>query len=294
MPLSLRQLAETAAIASSRANLIIESSSGISDAKLQDYWTNCRGRSTQWFRQLDTFASQLNSEPSERHPAIWRELEPLLNEVFVSEILTRVWAAVLTASDRRREKKLAGPIARHTVSSHIEARHRAMTLMVNGPQISLAELARVDRVRRKAERWTDLLLGHLIVNYGGEELAFEPDRAIDFAESQVREIVRATDEPVWEFVQVGIRLAFNGLASCDAPSESWNRGILRSILGSFPMDLFDEYGLAKSTMRTRIERGSSMDRALERTASESVESRDATTSPRISFAGLRQRHPKDL
>lgn len=288
MSLSLRQLAETAALASSRANLVIESSSGIPDLKLQDYWTNCRSRSCEWFRKLDTFASQLNSEPSENHQRIWQELEPLLNEIFVSEILTRVWAAVLMASDQRRDQKLAGPIARHTVTSHIQVRHRAMTLMIDGPQISLTELARVDRVRRKAERWTDLLLGHLILKYGVQELAFEPDRAIDFAQSQVREIVRATDEPVWEFVQVGIRLAFNGLASCNSPSENWNRGILRSVIGCFPRDMFDEYGLSKSTMRTRIERGDSMGRALDRTASERDES-----SRRISFADLRQRHPKD-
>ena len=292
MSLSLRQLAETAALASSRANLVIESSSGISDTKLQDYWTNCRSRCSEWFRKLDTFSSRLNSEPSENHQSIWQELEPLLNEVFVSEILTRVWAAVLTASDQRRDQKLAGPIARHTVSSHIEARHRAMTLMVDGPQISLTELARVDRVRRKAERWTDLLLGHLILNYGMHELAFEPDRATDFAQSQVREIVRATDEPVWEFVQVGIRLAFNGLAGCNSPSENWNRGVLRSVIGSFPIDMFDEYGLTKSTMRTRIERGNSMDRALERNASDHADGRE-TTTPRLSFAALRQRHPKD-
>jgi len=259
MPLSLRHIAETAALVSSRAPLIIESRYGIPETKLQAYWTNCRSRTIEWIKQLDSYNCQLNEQNPAEHPQLWAELEPLLNEIFVSEILTRVWAAVLTASDQKHEKKLAAPIARHTVTSHIDVRHRAMSLMVSGPQVSLGELARVDRVRRKAERWSDILIGQFVTRHGLEELAFDVDRSTEFAESQVREILKATDEPVWEFVLAGIRIAFATLGTVSAPSSKSHAAILSAVMGCFPADMFDCMGLSRPVFHVRAERGPSSD-----------------------------------
>ncbi len=286
MPLSLRQIAETAALVSSRSALIVESRYGIPEAKLQAYWTHCRSRTFDWIRQLDDFTCQLNEAEPAKHSAIWHELEPLLNEIFVSEILTRVWAAVLTASDQKHEKKLAAPIARHTVTSHVDVRHRAMSLMLSGPQVSLAELARVDRVRRKAERWSDILIGQFVTRYGLEDLAFDVERSSEFAESQVREILKATDEPVWEFVLAGIRLAFMSLGNVAASSSAAQSAIVSAVMGCFPPDMFDEMGLTRPTFQVRAERGTSSDVPPFRPQAVATPER----APRLmSFAALRAR-----
>ncbi len=287
MPLNLRQIAESAALVSSRASLLIEGRSGIPEAKLQCYWTNCRSRSNEWIKQLDCYSCRLNEEVITEHPQIWMELEPLLNEIFVSEILTRVWAAVLTATDQRHQKKLSAPIARHTVSLHIDARHRAMSLMVSGPQVSLAELARVDRVRRKAERWSDILIGQFVTRYGLEELAFDVQRSIEFADSQVREILKATDEPVWEFVLAGIRIAFATLGSVSAPSAAAHSAILSSVMGCFPADIFDCMGLTRPVFQVRTERGPASDVSPFRPVPQAPVDRG---SRHISFADLRSRN----
>lgn len=286
MPLSLRQIAETAALVSSRAALIVESRYGIPEAKLQAYWTSCRSRSFDWVKRLDELSCQLNEANPLQHAPIWAELEPLLNEIFVSEILTRVWAAVLTASDQKHEKKLAAPIARHTVTSHVDVRHRAMSLMVSGPQVSMGELARVDRVRRKAERWSDILIGQFVKRYGLEELAFDVERSSEFAENQVREILKATDEPVWEFVLAGIRIAFMSLGNVAASSSNAHSAILSSVMGCFPPDMFDEMGLPRPAFHVRVER----DPNGPATAFRPLPTATADRGPRVmSFAALRAR-----
>jgi hypothetical protein len=290
MSLTLRQIAETAAFASARSAFLIESTAAIPEQQLHDYWKCCRGRTMDWLRKLDGLLSEASVTPPEDHGRLWKIAEPLIAEVFVTEILTRVWAATLTAADRHRKDAAGGPIARHTLKSHTEARNRSLTLMANGLQVPIAKMSQVDRLRRKSERWSDLLIGHLVLNYQLDEFAFECNRSIEFGQSQMREIVSATDEPVWEFVLAGVRLAFSSVDAVVAPSDVWNRRVVRSVLGSFPADSFDGTGTFKSIRRVRIERpqadSSKVAEALMH--SSATGERIPSRSPR-SFTELRQR-----
>jgi hypothetical protein len=289
MSLTLRQITEIAAFVSARSMVLIESSHSISDEHLQSYWKCCRGRTIDWLKTLDEFDCRLASASSAEHQSVWTDLEPVLNDIFVSELLTRVWGITLTAVDLRRGEKSAGPIARNTTSGHTEARNKALNLMV-GSQVPMSQLARVDRVRRKAERWTDLLVGRLAVESQLPEFAFDDQRSLDFGQSQMNEFVRATDESVCEFVHAGIRLAFSGMNQQTSVSPSWNRGIVRSILGSFPIDCFDEVGMFKSLRRVRIER-SSPESTLKNVAERSAA--DPTPRCQIKFTELKQRFGED-
>lgn len=285
MLLSLRHLAESTALIASKATLLIESRLGMPEARLQTYWMSCRSRTLDWIKQLDTLNCQFNDEPTERHRELWSQAEPLLQEIFVSEILTRVWAGILTASDQTKNQKLAGPIARHTMTAHIDVRNRAMALMLGGPQISLAELARVDRIRRKAERWSDLLISSLVTRYRLEELTFDLQRAVDFANGQMHEVLKATEEPVWEFIRAGVHLAF---ASLETPCQPPQAAILKCVLSSLPADLFDDYGQPKSSLQVRVERPID-ERSPFRIANQVAE----VPSRRLNFAALRTRQSHD-
>lgn len=290
MSLTLRQIAETAAFASARSAFLIESTSPVSEKHLHDYWKCSRGRTMDWLRKLDGLMSEASVTAPKDHIRLWNIAEPLVSEVFVTEILTRVWAATLTAADLHRKDSAGGPIARHTLKSHTEARNRSMALMANSLQVPIAKMSQIDRLRRKSERWSDLLIGHLVLNYQLDEFAFESNRSIEFGQSQMKEIITATDEPVWEFVLAGVRLAFSSVDSVIAPSDVWNRGAVRAVLGSFPADSFDGTGTFKSIRRVRIERpqadSSKVTDALSRISATSAESEIRTP---LNFAELRQR-----
>lgn len=288
MSLTLRQLAETAAFASARSTILLEGRRQIPETWLQEYWKCSRGRLVEWLRSLDALASEASVCERADQAGVWSRAEPTIAEIFVSEILTRVWAAVLTANDRNHQTCRAEPIARNTMKGHIEARNRAMTLMLSDIAVPVESLAKMDRLRRKAERWSDLLIGHLVVSYQLDELAFESDRSVEFGESQLKEILKATDEPVWEFVLTGIRLAFSTTESNPATTGVWNRGIVQSVLCSFPSDSFSESGLFKSIRRVRLENrddGSSvLDDAI---VASSIP--DNAPAGRLRFAELKQR-----
>ena len=290
MSLTLRQIAETAAFASARSTFLIESTAAIPDQHLHDYWKCCRGRTMDWLRNLDGLISEASVTPPENHVHLWKTAEPLIAEVFVSEILTRVWAAILTAADLHRKDAVGGPIARHTLKGHTEARNRSLTLMANSLQVPIARMAQVDRLRRKSERWSDLLIGHLVLNYQLDEFAFESNRSIEFGQSQMREVIAATDEPVWEFVLAGVRLAFSSVDSVEAPSDVWNRGVVRSVLGSFPADSFDATGTFKSVRRVRIERPQQDSDKVSGALFQKLDRGDgAARRSQLNFSELRQR-----
>lgn len=289
MPISLRQIAETAAFASARSAFLLEDRSPVSQEHLQNYWKCCRGRTLDWLRRLETLSGEATSASPDDHLTMWESARPLVDEILVTDILTRVWATVLAASDQNRGSRDASPIARHTFNGHLDARNRALRLVLHDLQIPVSEVARVDRLRRKTERWTDILIGHLALNFQLDEFCHEPDRAVEFGEGQIREILRATDEPLWEFVLTGIRLAFAQQQE-PTPSETWNQGIVRSVLGSFPADSFDEFGTFKGIRRVRIERGTvGSDRVLQALNLAMSTNRAMLDREQISFAKMRQR-----
>ncbi len=289
MPISLRQIAETAAFASARSAFLLEDRTPVSQEHLQSYWKCCRGRMLDWLRRLEALSAEAESTSSDRHPAIWEAARPMVDEILVTDILTRVWATVLAASDLNRGSRDATPIARHTFDGQLDVRNRALRLVLHDLQIPVSEVARVDRLRRKAERWTDILIGHLALNFQLDEFAHEPERAVEFGEGQICEILRATDEPLWDFVLTGIRMAFAQLQDA-APSEAWNHGVVRSVLGSFPADSFDEYGTFKGIRQVRIERGTvGSDRVLEALSLAMENDRAKLDRGQVSFAKMRQR-----
>ena len=254
MNLNLRQMAEIAALVSAKSTLLIESPNPVPEESLQAYWTSARGRTMDWIRHLDGGLLKINTCHKAEHAAIWETLHPVLTEVLVTEILTRVWGATLTASDRHRGIVHAEPIAKRATDGHIEARNRAMRLMINGPGVPLMELAKVDKIRRKAERWTDLLVGHLALKYNLEHFAFESRRSLEFGQSQMRQAIEDRDEPVWEFVLAGVRMGFTSQQPVQPLSDTWNRNLVNSILTAFPEDCFSEHSLFRSIELSRIQR----------------------------------------
>jgi hypothetical protein len=105
----------------------------------------------------------------------------VLEEIITGDILARVWTALLRAVDRQHGTEALEPVGQSILSSHREALHRGLKLLVAAPAID-AELAmKLDRLRRTSERWNDLLVGGLWALGDVSEFAVDRERAEDFA-----------------------------------------------------------------------------------------------------------------
>ncbi|MDA1015056.1 MAG: hypothetical protein O3A00_11475 [Planctomycetota bacterium] len=294
--MNLRQSVELAALISSHALQVVESSEAVRKDMLQEYWSQSRVRIHDWLRRLTMFEDELATGTDESLVSVWPRIEYTLRDIFTSDILSRVWTSVLVARDEHRQAVEASPIGRRVFADNFQARRRAMQLMVNGPSVTMSQLAGIDRLRRKTERWADVLLGHLLTRFDVAEFAFDQGRALDFGEEE-----RNNDSPrgraVWDLILASVRLAF---------PTSWNDGdphcdtratIAAAIVGSMPSDAFHADGPLKSLLETRIERSSRLPETLPlsdplTTLGKSIEPNAAERpTSQMSFAELRRRYP---
>ena len=199
--------------------------------------------------QITAFQRRGTDLPEQEHAELWRELEPVLSEIFVSEILTRVWGAILTALDWELSCHDYEPIARNVLIGHLDARRRALILLASDGRVSQEHLARVDQIRRRVERWTDLLLGHLVDHYPVEDFAFEPQRAHDFCSQDLLQSANRPRQQAWNLVLIGLKMAFPEPAEIDPPNELLQHQIVSSMLQCFPPEAFLGDGPFRSLLR---------------------------------------------
>ncbi len=241
-----------AAIVSSQGSLLIDGVQRLSPSAVQQYWTDSKYRLDRWAHSLKSFANDPAAGDAEARRAVWPLVRGVLEEILVSEMLTRVWTAVLCGCDRRRGSLETEPIARSVLIGHLEARHRVLTFLVRGPNVDLAAVVRLNQLRRRVERWTDVLLGRLAGECDFGEFAFDAERAGDFGRDLQFQSRRPGGRHVWAMTLVSLRTAFCRCLAPVSPNGDLNSRIAASVLACFPAEVFDSTGQFRSVWLQRL------------------------------------------
>ncbi|MDB5391480.1 MAG: hypothetical protein JWM11_7126, partial [Planctomycetaceae bacterium] len=253
--MNTRQTVEIAALISAYSPHLIERPVRLPKAALEQFWECSQKRLKLWLSAMSYYQRRSPEvAPSERL-RLWKELEPTLEEVFVTEVLTRVWGAILTAVDEELQSHQYEPIARNVLIGHLDARKRALQLLAADSTASLEHLNRLDQIRRRVERWTDLLLGHLVEHYQVQDFAFNAQRSREFGTQQLLQSSDKPREQAWTLVLVGLRMAFPPAAISEPPNELFQHQIVASMLNCFPSDSFQPEGPFRSILEGRVSRG---------------------------------------
>lgn len=246
-----RELVELAALLSVHGPTLIGSGEPIPASSLEEYWVASKSRLDRWARSLRTLSRPGDAGADSRdcqRPLV----RAVLEEILLSEPLTRVWAAVATAWDRRHQSDEAEPIARSVLVGHMEARHRVLTLLVRAPAIDADYAVKLNRLRRRSERWSDLLVGHLVDTADVAEFAAEPERAREFA----RDLRQQSRQPGGRYarplVMASLRAAFRQGLAAESPNADLNSRIAGSVLSAFPPQVFDATGVFRSAWMVRL------------------------------------------
>ena len=245
-------VAEFTALVAAQAPLIIEGVTPLAEGPLWVYWQHGKTLWPKHKRKLEELCATADGDNSaDRISQIMQTASDLL----VGDLLTRVAGAVLTACDRRQRLQRAEPIARNVMAVHQQCRGAVLQLLLHSTILPADQLGELDRLRRRVERWTDVLLGPLIAHYGDElaDFAFDARRAREFAEEQMSARFRSISQPAWSFLLMGLRTAFPRGPSA-SPLNEPVLPILRSVLALFPDDAFQSSGAIQSLRHTRIAR----------------------------------------
>ena len=239
--LTVKSLAEVAWLLSRIARQMVDSETEPDAIDLRLFWQSSRRLQRAWDEFLHQEVAEIAADES--------RLMMVATQSLTTEMLTRVWATILGKIDRATGRQDLTRIATNTLNGLMQIRHRLQSILLD--QALRREFAAdLDRLRRRCDRWTDLLIGHLCGCDEFFDFAYDPERAKDFAEESQdsTEIQR----PVELLVAAGVRLSFLGqlpeLALDDPAFES----MVQSILGNIPTRIFSDDGTLPAELCRRM------------------------------------------
>lgn len=267
------QLADLAAILALHGPSLLFRRELIAEEALQAYWTTNRSRFESWNRRLGEYALHEREGGMADLRQWWEDQYPLLEEILLSEPLTRVYAGLAASLEAKSEPREVSPLTHSVFLKHLEARNRVLQLMIYGRGASIEVAVRLNRLRAAIESWCDALIGHL----GGsherewERYAIDVQRARAFAED-ARQLPPGTarDTAGW-LMTAAMRETLVRRSQSLAATPVGNQQISDAVLMCLRPDLFDSVGLLKSLWLHRLQRGAEQaDRVLDELAAADI------------------------
>ncbi len=154
------------------------------------YWTVSRQRFDRWQGQLSRHRDQLEVAGASRRVALWKEIRPTLEEIFLSDVLTRVVAAFGAKLESKGIDADTGPIVHSVHTTQEDVRHRCLRLLMT-PGLPVDQAVDLNRIRFALEHWTDTFLSQLSIGIEILPFCFNADRTQDLIEEAAE---RSTDQ----------------------------------------------------------------------------------------------------
>ena len=139
-----------------------------------ELWLIARYRQENWLHDLAQHRDAISRPGTSRRVQLWAEIMPVIQEVLLSEPLSRVVAYVASVWESRSIDHELAPLALSTLAAHVEARNRCLHLIVFGQGLAVENAVKVNRLRRSLENYTDQLLACLPTVANPGHFAFEP------------------------------------------------------------------------------------------------------------------------
>jgi hypothetical protein len=242
--LSGKSLAELALVVSQAAPGILAETKAPSPESIRGFWQSTRSLQQQWMNEL-------NARPNETSCGI-ELIERLAPRVFTVEILVRTFSTLLAAFDQRLGTSDLTRVARNVVSGLLQIRMTVLSQLLAVPEIELDRVLKIDRLRRRCDRWTDLLVGTIAIRDNCFEFAFDPDRSRDFGEESMFAETEFGSTPFENLVSAGLRGTFLQHLSNQSFEEPEFLILTKSILSCIPRQALHRDGSFRSSLERRI------------------------------------------
>lgn len=212
--------AELAAQLALYGSQLIRQPSLLNDFALAEYWEASRDRQSSWWRAVNEWRRGLETYQDAIDQ--WPAIKPVIDEMLVSELLTRVWTALADLHDHVRREPTFQPIARNILVAHVDVRNRIWSLLLEELELPTDLLKEVALQRRRVERWTDLLLAHLPNPDVVATWAVDAERMSDFRDDLVDEQRALPGTAAAELLIGSIQSALQNMPSAEADSRAAN------------------------------------------------------------------------
>jgi hypothetical protein len=246
------ELAELASLLAHQTPGLFAMRTTLREDSLTRYWVQSRQRLYKWHDGLVQYTSLENAGRSLAIGEWWKNHEAMLEEILVSEILVRVFAAMGAGLDHVKSQREVEPVTHSVFVSHLEARNRVLQLLLFGRGGSVIQTVQLNRLRRACERWTDRLLAPIISKHFRAKIyAFDIPRAIVYANEYHAETDANTRTTAAWLGHAAMRSVLESRVGAVVASPLANREVSQSILACLPADCFDSLGVMRNASSLR-------------------------------------------
>lgn len=212
---------------------VVQAVEPIAISALHAYWKSSQTRLKCWFAGLRTTPSRGTATLPLYHR---RQMVCLSREILVAELLTRVWSSVLLARDVFHGHDECQQLARHVFLGQMEARQEVLRMLEYPNRLPARQAVVVDRLRRRVERWTDVLVGPLVRKYDVTDFVFDVERARDFGTTQPPAALSTMNLAMSQLTLVGLSHAIPRSTHTDSTRATLDLAVARSVLSALPHD----------------------------------------------------------
>ncbi|QEF99589.1 hypothetical protein Mal15_36550 [Stieleria maiorica] len=254
-------LADLAATLSQHGPSLLELRPRIPSATIMRYWTASRSRHELWHRVMGRYRDAKHAGNYGRLADWWSEHVVVLEEVLVSELLTRVVAAIgaetaaVDGEESHESHQSLSAVTHGIYLGHIEASNRVAQIMLESCGARVQDTVRLNRLRYGVERWTDWLIGRVSVHRDRSfQYSIDIERSRTFYD-EVREGASCAhrDTTTWLMNAAMREMLVRRTSETSALAQA-NHEVASSALAMFRPELFDDYGVPKSVWLNRLQR----------------------------------------
>ena len=235
------ELLPVAASVADSATALVQNSLPSDTSHLHDYWSHSRTRLHHWTQTFDQ-ASEDN-----KHAL----LVTLAEEVLFSEVLTRVWAAAAIAHDEHHQAQTFSPVAKSIFLGHQESRNRALLAILKMHEKNPKDGRRLNVLRQKCERWTDMFLAYFPESDEIERICFDPARRKEFAVAICHE--GRQHDAMQTLTMASLEATARRASDSVALNTELNSQIASAVMACLPANAFEAHGVFSLLWQSRME-----------------------------------------
>lgn len=238
--MNLRDFADLAALLARHSLHIVESEHCAGGDLSEEFWVHARRLKREWQDQLDA-AVEMKDD--------WGALA---EEFLVADLLTRVWGATLLVLAERQKDVRARGLVIQALGWNLEVRNDLLKTMTHRWEEWGARVPAIDLLRRRLERWTDVLISPLVARGRVEPACFSPERAVEAGPTYDEGRYHAGATGLWSLTGAALRVNVPDRTLSDSSRRVLHEEQLERILAAFPATAFLADGTVRSERFRRI------------------------------------------
>lgn len=239
-------LVEIAATATRLHRALLEEPRCADYWRADQFWILSRARVIEWSRHLKSCHSIRTQDEGFDPVEFWETTRPVIEEVFLAEIGTRIWCATLSIVDERWLHGELDPISRSVFIASLEVRRRALRLLLFARGLPGIATTGLNILRRDCELWTDSLLARLSSQETARQFGFERQRIRQLHRANGRIRSARIAAQCFDHELVGMKYAVAVRPSLAPVCGELNGEIAATILDCLPMSGFDACGVPRA------------------------------------------------